>query len=182
MICYSKMQHCQGLTIGSRAVFDSQYGNTQISDELLCKSLLSELVGRAWNKHVQRDSDWSRCYGAWEGWGYDSCFKKHFRSGESPLEGCECRFLNQFWVLNNSKEMVNGLFLKHSAKKKQLWKTSVLRKIIFLPLGEIKFPPKRINKVVLLCRLIGCMCMDDTDLIIKVKKNNLNPYYCILMR
>lgn len=45
------------------------------------------------------------------------------------------------WVLNNSKEMVNGLFLKHSAKKTMISSitTSVLRKIIFLPFGEIKF-------------------------------------------
>lgn len=68
--------------------------------------------------------------------------------------------------------MVNGLFLKHSAKKTMISSitTSVLRKIIFLPFGEIKFFPKRINKVVPLFRLIEFMCMDDTDLIIKVNK------------
>lgn len=33
------------------------YAETQISDELLCKSWLSESLGRAWNNRVQRGSD-----------------------------------------------------------------------------------------------------------------------------
>lgn len=31
MICCSRIQDCQGLTIGRRALFDSQYGNTHFS-------------------------------------------------------------------------------------------------------------------------------------------------------